>query len=63
MDTQDTPGYCSDLTLSYGRQKSAIRELFEYGKKISRDKGPEQVFDFSIGKPRVTSPRQDEEAF
>ncbi|NLA96137.1 MAG: pyridoxal phosphate-dependent aminotransferase [Clostridiaceae bacterium] len=40
-----------------------MRELFEYGKKISRDKGPEQVFDFSIGNPSVPPPRQVEEAF
>jgi len=63
MDKQDTPGYCSDLTLSYGRQKSAIRELFEYGKMIAREKGSGQVFDFSIGNPSVPPPRRVDEAF
>ncbi len=63
MDAQDTPGYCSERTLGYGRQKSAIRELFEYGKQMATEKGPEQVFDFSIGNPSVPPPRQVGEAF
>ncbi|HZK29578.1 MAG TPA: pyridoxal phosphate-dependent aminotransferase [Clostridia bacterium] len=63
MSNKDCPDYCSQLTLAYGRQKSAIRELFEYGKEKSREAGGESVFDFSIGNPSVPPPRQVDEAF
>lgn len=54
---------CSEKTLAYGRQKSAIRLLFEYGKKIKREEGPESVFDFSIGNPSVPPPEEVSRAF
>ena len=54
---------CSDLTLSYGQQKSAIRELFEYGKMKAKEIGADKVFDFSIGNPSVPPPQEVEEAF
>jgi aspartate aminotransferase len=63
MNKDDMPGYCSERALGYGRQKSAIRELFEYGKKIASEQGSEQVFDFSIGNPSVPPPCQVEDAF
>ena len=63
MTEEDYPGYCSERTLSYGRQKSVIRQLFEYGKKTAGEMGPDQVFDFSIGNPSVPPPRQVDEAF
>ncbi|WP_422487094.1 pyridoxal phosphate-dependent aminotransferase [Gudongella sp. DL1XJH-153] len=39
-----------------GSKKSAIRELFEYGKKQAEIVGRENVFDFSIGNPTVPAP-------
>ena len=39
-----------------GKQASAIRTLFEYGKAKKREIGDENVFDFSIGNPSVASP-------
>lgn len=39
-----------------GRKKSIIRELFEYGKCRKKEVGEENVFDFSIGNPSVSSP-------
>ena len=45
-----------EYTLSLGTARSAIRELFEYGKQRAAIVGPENVFDFSIGNPSVPSP-------
>ena len=42
--------------LSLGTARSAIRELFEYGKGRAAIVGPENVFDFSIGNPSVPAP-------
>lgn len=39
-----------------GSKRSVIRELFEFGKQISKQYGPENVFDFSIGNPSVPTP-------
>lgn len=39
-----------------GTARSAIRELFEYGKKRAAEVGAENVFDFSIGNPSVPAP-------
>ncbi len=39
-----------------GRSRSAIRELFEYGKKRKAEIGEENVFDFSLGNPSVPAP-------
>ena len=36
-----------------GNTGSAIRELFEYGKKRKEIVGEENVFDYSIGNPLV----------
>lgn len=41
---------------AYGTARSAIRELFEYGKKRAAEIGAENVFDFSIGNPSVPAP-------
>ena len=37
--------------MNLGSKRSAIRELFEYGKQRAAEVGPENVFDFSIGNP------------
>lgn len=39
-----------------GATGSAIRELFEYGKKRKQEIGEKNVFDFSLGNPSVPSP-------
>ncbi|MCM1579146.1 MAG: pyridoxal phosphate-dependent aminotransferase [Ruminococcus sp.] len=42
--------------LELGLCRSAIRELFEYGKKRAEEIGKENVFDFSIGNPSIPAP-------
>ena len=39
-----------------GSVRSAIRELFEYGKERAKIVGPENVYDFSIGNPSIPAP-------
>lgn len=39
-----------------GKERSAIRELFEQGKILKEKYGYDQVFDFSLGNPSVKSP-------
>ncbi|MBQ8148175.1 MAG: pyridoxal phosphate-dependent aminotransferase [Lachnospiraceae bacterium] len=38
-------------------QKSAIRELFDYGMKRAQEIGYENVFDYSLGNPSVPAPQ------
>ena len=38
-------------------QKSAIRELFDYGSRRAKDIGYENVFDYSLGNPSVPTPQ------
>ncbi len=45
-----------------GTARSAIRELFEYGKKQSEVAGAENVFDFSLGNPSTPAPKEVNEA-
>ncbi len=42
--------------LKYGTERSSIRELFEYGKKMAETVGAENVFDFSLGNPSTLAP-------
>ena len=39
-----------------GTQRSAIRDLFEYGKALSAMVGEENVLDFSLGNPSIPAP-------
>lgn len=39
-----------------GMRRSAIREIFEYGKKRAAEIGAENVFDFSLGNPSIPAP-------
>ncbi|MBP5307990.1 MAG: pyridoxal phosphate-dependent aminotransferase [Clostridia bacterium] len=39
-----------------GETRSAIRELFEFGKLLKAERGEENVFDFSIGNPSAPVP-------
>lgn len=41
-----------------GSERSAIRELFEYGKRQAEIVGEENVFDFSLGNPSVPAPKK-----
>ena len=46
----------NEKMLGLGKQSSAIRELFEYGKIRKKEIGEDNVFDFSIGNPNVKTP-------
>ena len=39
-----------------GSCRSAIREIFEYGKQRAAQVGEENVFDFSLGNPSIPAP-------
>ena len=43
--------------MALGKQGSAIRELFEYGKIRKQQIGEDNVFDFSIGNPSIPAPK------
>ena len=43
--------------IALGKQSSAIRELFEYGKNRKKEIGEDKVFDFSIGNPSIPCPK------
>lgn len=46
----------SEQCYKLGSNRSAIRELFEYGKKRAAIVGKEKVYDFSLGNPTVPAP-------
>ena len=46
----------NQINVNYGKTRSVIRELFEYGKRRKAEIGEENVFDFSIGNPSVPAP-------
>ena len=46
----------SEKMLGLGKKRSAIREIFEYGKKRAAEIGADKIFDFSIGNPNVPAP-------
>ena len=45
-----------------GSKRSAIRELFEYGKQRVAIVGAENVYDFSLGNPSVEPPQEIKDA-
>ncbi len=45
-----------------GTARSAIRELFEYGKKQAALLGADKVFDFSLGNPSTPAPKAVDDA-
>ncbi len=53
----------SEKNYGLGSARSAIRELFEYGKKQASLIGAENVYDFSLGNPSVPSPKEVTDAF
>ncbi len=46
----------NQTNVNYGKVRSQIRELFEYGKKRKAEIGEENVYDFSLGNPSVPAP-------
>lgn len=46
----------SEKMYELGSKRSAIRELFEYGKQRAAVVGPENVYDFSLGNPSIPAP-------
>lgn len=52
----------NEKNVRLGEVRSAIRELFEYGKRRKAEIGEENVFDFSIGNPSVPAPKEVTEA-
>ncbi len=52
----------SQNMIDLGRNRSTIREIFEYGKRRIAEVGAENVYDFSIGNPSVPAPDSVREA-
>jgi aspartate aminotransferase len=50
----------NQTNMQLGMVRSAIRELFEYGKKRKAEIGAENVYDFSLGNPSVPAPKEVE---
>ena len=48
----------NEKTLNWGTSRSVIRELFEYGNALRREKGDDAVCDFTLGNPSVPSPKE-----
>lgn len=48
--------FVSEKMFDLGSRRSAIRELFEYGKQRAAVVGAENVYDFSLGNPTVPAP-------
>ena len=46
----------------YLQNNSAIRAMFEEGKKMAETFGADRVYDFSLGNPNVPAPRRIKEA-
>lgn len=46
----------SEKMYELGSKRSAIRELFEYGKQRAAIVGAENVYDFSLGNPSIPAP-------
>ena len=46
----------TESLVKFGKVRSEIRELFEYGMKRKAEIGAENVYDFSIGNPSVPAP-------
>ncbi len=52
----------ADKMKSYVANSSAIRAMFEEGKKLSAQYGADHVYDFSLGNPNVPAPEELKEA-
>ena len=52
----------ADKMKSFVKNSSAIRAMFEEGKKMAEKYGAENVYDFSLGNPKVPAPVKVKEA-
>ncbi len=52
----------ADSMKSFVKNSSAIRAMFEEGKKMAQEYGAENVYDFSLGNPNVPAPAEVKEA-
>ena len=52
----------SENPMAWGKARSCIRELAEYGWKRKEEIGAENVFDFSLGNPSIPAPEGVNEA-
>ena len=48
----------NEAMAALGQNRSAIRELFEYGKKRAAQVGAENIMDFTLGNPCIPAPEQ-----
>ncbi len=48
----------NEKMVNYGTERSKIRELFEYGKELSKKIGAENVYDFTLGNPSSPCPEK-----
>lgn len=48
----------NERMLTLGQNRSAIRELFEYGKKRAAQVGAHHIMDYSLGNPCIPAPEQ-----
>ena len=46
----------NEKMLALGESRSAIREIFEYGRNRAALIGADKVFDFSLGNPSIPAP-------
>ena len=46
----------NETAYALGANRSAIRDLFEYGRQRAALVGPENIFDFSLGNPSIPAP-------
>jgi aspartate aminotransferase len=53
----------SDKMKDLVKNSSAIRAMFEEGKRMAAERGAENVFDFSLGNPSINPPESVNEAF
>ncbi len=56
MIRQGADAMIAEKMMELGRQRSVIREIFEYGNQRRSEIGAENVFDFSLGNPSVPAP-------
>ncbi len=52
----------NETAYQLGANRSCIRELFEYGRRLGAKIGPENVFDYSIGNPSIPAPPEVNDA-
>ena len=59
---KDGNSMIADKMADLVKNSSAIRAMFEEGKKLAEQYGAENVYDFSLGNPNVPAPPEVKEA-